>query len=115
MNGVADLWENWNADCLVSRASSTSVVIARSSDSRMERLNLYSSNARTPVALHGPSFSEDNIRRVSLRYGTFWDLNIGGGIDGLDANTSATNRKLPRSDPAAQSSPNVPSLVLLST
>ena len=56
---------------MVYRASSTFVVIARSSDSRMERPNPSSFNARTPVALLGPSFSEDNTRRVFLRYGTF--------------------------------------------
>lgn len=59
------------ADRLFCRASSTSVVIARSSDSKTARLNHSSSNARTPVELPGPFFSEDNTRRVSLRYGTF--------------------------------------------
>ena len=56
------------ADYLVYRASSTSVVTAKSSDSRMERPNPSSSSARTPVALHGLSFSADNTRRVSPRY-----------------------------------------------
>ena len=60
-----------------------SVVIARSSDSKMERPNPSSSSARTPVALHGPSFSEDNTRRVSLRYGIFWEFRVGNEDDGL--------------------------------
>jgi hypothetical protein len=59
---------NWIADKLDCRASSTSVVTARSSDSKMARPNLSSSSARTLVALRGLSFSEDNTRRVSLRY-----------------------------------------------
>jgi hypothetical protein len=63
-----------NTDRMVCRASSTSVVIARSSDSRTARLNPSSFNARTPVALLGPSFSEDSTRRGSLRYGRFYNL-----------------------------------------
>ena len=66
---------------MVCRASSTSVVIARSSDSRMARPNPSSCNARTPVALHGPSFSEDNTRRVSLRYGVSCISILGDGSD----------------------------------
>jgi hypothetical protein len=52
----------------VYRASSTSVVIARSSASRTESLSRSSSNARTHVASHGPFFSADSTRRVSPRY-----------------------------------------------
>jgi hypothetical protein len=44
------------------------VVTARSSDSKMERPNLSSSNARIPAVSHGPFSSEDITRRVSLRY-----------------------------------------------
>jgi hypothetical protein len=58
----------WNADVLAYRESSTSVVIARSSGSRMANPNLYSSSARTLAVLRGPSSSEDSTRRVSLRY-----------------------------------------------
>lgn len=61
---------------LQNRASFTSVVTARSSDSRMARASLSSSSARTPVVLHGLFFSEDNTRRVSLRY----DHSSWGGI-----------------------------------
>ena len=50
------------------RASSTSVVTARSSVSRTANPSLFSSSARTPVALHGPFSSDVNTRRVSLRY-----------------------------------------------
>lgn len=56
-----------NADGLVYRASSTSVAIARSSDSRMANPSLCSCNARTLAVSPGPSSSEDNTRRVSLR------------------------------------------------
>ena len=52
----------------VYRASSMSVVIAKSSASKMERPNLSSFSARTPVALHGQFFSEDSTGRVSLRF-----------------------------------------------
>jgi hypothetical protein len=45
-----------------------SVVTARSSASRTARPNPSSSNAKTPAASPGPSYSEDNIRRVSQRY-----------------------------------------------
>jgi hypothetical protein len=65
---------------MIYRASFTSVVIARSSDSRMARPSPSSCNARTPVALHGPSFSEDNTRRVSLRYGVFCSSILGEDV-----------------------------------
>lgn len=83
-------WQNKNlgigferrqvADRMVCRASSTSVVIARSSDSRMARPNPSSCSARTPVALHGLSFSEDNTRRVFPRYGIFNSLVLRDGL-----------------------------------
>lgn len=49
------------------RASYTSVVTARSSDSRMASLRACSSSARTPAGSLGPFSSEGNTRRVSLR------------------------------------------------
>lgn len=70
--GTMDL-RNWEkedvADRLFDRASSTSVAIARSSDSKTARLSPSSFSARTLVALPGPSSSEDNTRRAFLRYG----------------------------------------------
>jgi hypothetical protein len=60
------------------RASSTSVVIARSSVSKTARPSPSSSNARILVALPGPSFSEDNTRRVSLRYDSLTSTQFDG-------------------------------------
>lgn len=100
------------------RESFTSVVIARSSDSRTERPSPFSSSARTPVALHGLFCSEDSTRRVSLRYDT--SRRSGGRANvGNEAwaewRTDIIYRKSPRSAPAAQSRASVPSLVLPST
>ena len=49
------------------RASSTSVVIARSSASRMARPSPYSSSARTHARSPGQPFTDGSTRRVSLR------------------------------------------------
>jgi hypothetical protein len=51
----------------VYRASSTSVVTARSSDSRMARPSPCSCSARTPARSHGQLSTAGNTRRVSLR------------------------------------------------
>ena len=75
--------ERIEADGVIYRASFTSVVIVRSSDSRMEKPNPSSCSARTLAVLHGPSFSEDNTRRVSLRYGISWGLDTVNGVDGV--------------------------------
>jgi hypothetical protein len=56
------------ADGLNYRESYMSAVTARSSDSKMERPSPSSFNARIPAVSHGLFFSEDNTRRVSLRY-----------------------------------------------
>ena len=115
-----DLVDMRKADKWIYRANFMSAATARSSDSRMERQNPSSSSARTLVVLHGPSFSENNTRRVSLRYGKITKPSIEDGTDGIrqgevaKANRSLTNRKLPKSDPAAQLSHNVPSSVPLS-
>ena len=54
--------------CLVNfRASSTSVVTARSSASRMANPSRFSCSAKTPAASLGLCSSDDRIRRVSLR------------------------------------------------
>ncbi len=88
-----------------------SVVIARSFDSRMARPNPSSCSARTPVALHGLSFSEDNTRRVSLRYDIFYNLVLAEEslMEGMESTNEgqkliklSIHRKLPRSDRAAQ-------------
>ena len=109
------LQKNWKADKLDHRANSTFVVTARSSGSKMAKPSPSSFNARTLVALRGPYFSENNTRRVFPRYGMNYQSNIADGLDVIEgrkeANASLNNRKLPRSDPAARSSPNVPSLV----
>jgi hypothetical protein len=81
------------------RASSTSVVIARSSDSRMARPSPSSFNARTPVALHGPSFSEDNTRRVSLRYGNLYNLILRDGIKNGRDEVNCEARRLTQLSP----------------
>jgi len=52
----------------ICRASSTSVVTARSSVSRTANQSRFSSNARTPAASHGPFSSDVNTGRVSPRY-----------------------------------------------
>ena len=51
----------------INRASSTSVVTARSSASRTERPSPFSSSARTLARFTGPLSTEGRTRRVSLR------------------------------------------------
>jgi hypothetical protein len=59
--------EKTGADRVVCRASSTSVVIAKSSDSRMARPKAFSSSERTHVGSPGRRCSGGSTRRVSLR------------------------------------------------
>lgn len=86
----------------------------RSSVSKTVNPNRCSCNARTPVELHGPFSSEDNTRRVSLRYDTTyfaiqsaWTCNKWSyGITRLNKSTNGISqyRKLQRSAPARPSS-----------
>lgn len=55
-------------DVSTCRVSSTSVATAGSSVSRTASPSLYSSSARTPVVLPGPSSTVASTVRVSLRY-----------------------------------------------
>ena len=55
---------NHPTELVTNRASSISVETARSSASRMARLNPYSYNARIPAVLRGRCYSESNTRKA---------------------------------------------------
>jgi hypothetical protein len=82
------------------RVNSTSVATTKSSDSRMERANLFSFSARIPVESPGPFCSDDNTRRVSQRLViSSWRSSRNNQNQYLT--TRKTHRKSPRSVPAA--------------
>jgi len=106
-----------NTDRLTYRASFTSVVIARSSDSKTAKPSPYSSNARTLVASHGLFFSADNTRRASLRYVILCEslVEVGSGDEREKMRHMADYRRLTRLLPTGSRQEAIPPYSQVST